>query len=145
MLLSQSSEYAIRAVLFIARNGDDEYVSIGEISGELDISFHFLTKILQKLTRNNILISYRGPHGGIKLARNADQITIMDIVTVIDGIKIFTNCILGLPDCNDAHPCPLHESWVRHRKEIALEFKRLTIKTLVEQTARYGLRISAMK
>lgn len=142
MILSQSCEYAIRAVLYIAGKGQGNYVSIGEISKSLDISFHFLTKILQKLTRNRLLISSRGPKGGIKIAGNLDEISILDIVTCVDGMKLFRECVLGLPDCNSAHPCPLHDNWVRHRQELAQEFRDLTVGDLIKQRKKYRMRLT---
>jgi len=76
------------------------------------------------------LVSCRGPKGGIKLAKNAADIRVMDIVSCIDGLKQFNNCILGLAECNERHPCPLHGSWAGHRDEISKDFNNLTIKDL---------------
>ena len=63
MLLSKSTEYGIRATLYLTSLKQDGYVSIRAISDELDISFHFLTKIFQKLTQAGLLQSFRGPRG----------------------------------------------------------------------------------
>lgn len=144
MVLSQSCEYAVRAVVYIASKKEDQYVSIGDISGELNISFHFLTKILQKLSKIGLLDSYRGPKGGIKLAKNAEDISVIDIVSCIDGLKLFSNCILGLADCDERHPCPLHDSWAGHRREISRDFEKLSIKDLVELTNKYSRRMAVV-
>src|SRR5690625_7578709 len=86
----------MRATLHLATLKSDGYVSIRAISEELDISFHFLTKIFQKLTQAGILASFRGPNGGVALARPATRITLLDIVIAIDGPELFTECVLGL-------------------------------------------------
>ena len=141
MILSQSCEYGIRAVIYIAKNSTDDYISIGRISRDLDISFHFLTKILQKLSREKILVSSRGPAGGIRLAKQENMITVMEIITAIDGKRLFGDCVLGLAECNDAHPCPFHDTWVEHRKKLAREFRQINIGDLAEQTRINELRI----
>jgi Rrf2 family protein len=143
MLLSRKCIYGLRAVLCVAQNNDDGYVSIREISEKLKISFHFLTKILQILTQNQIMISYRGPNGGINLAKSKKEITILDIVQLIDGDQIFQECILGLPNCNESNPCPLHESWTSSCQALKENFSNMTIEDLVHKIKESNLRISA--
>ena len=76
------------------------------------------------------LVSCRGPNGGIKLTKNAGDIRVMDIVSCIDGLKLFNNCILGLAGCNERHRGPLHVSWAGHRAEISKDFNHLKVKDL---------------
>jgi len=143
MLLSRKCVYGLRAVLYIAKNNNDGYVPISEISENLEISFHFLTKILQILTQNNIMESYRGPSGGINLAKPATEIKIIDIIRFIDGDQVFHQCILGLPDCNDAQPCPLHDQWTSYCKSLKDNFSKMTVSDLVLKIEKSGSRISA--
>ena len=110
-MLSKSCVYGLRAVIYMASIKKDSFVSIRQISEKLDISFYFLTKILQTLTQKNILVSFKGPNGGIRLAKPADQVTLMEIVLALDSAKVFEQCILGLPGCGILNPCPLHEDW----------------------------------
>jgi Rrf2 family iron-sulfur cluster assembly transcriptional regulator len=142
MFLSKSCVYGIRAVLYVALKGDREYVSIRKISDELNISFHFLTKILQKLTQNELMNSYRGPSGGINLAKSAHKITILDIVSAIDGKKIFEDCMLGLAGCDEKHPCPIHDTWSIYRDKIKSEFTNTTVQDLIENIKKSNLRLS---
>lgn len=111
MLLSKTCIYGLRASVLLATKKQDDFITIRELSDELDISFHFLTKVLQKLTKSELLESYKGPNGGVKLARSASSITFMDIVVSIDGDSIFHECALGLPGCGMLKPCPLHDQW----------------------------------
>lgn len=116
-LLSKSCVYGVRAVLYVAgRPMGERYVSISEIAEQLGLSFHFLTKILQGLTERGILVSYRGPRGGVALGRPASRITLLDIVEALDGPEMFRSCILGLAECGARKPCPLHREWARQRK-----------------------------
>lgn len=130
MLLSKSCEYGMRAALFIAAIEGDKYVSIREIGDKLDIPYHFLTKILQKLTLSGLLKSMKGPNGGVRLERNRDNIQLLEIITAIDGDELFTECILGLPNCGNAKPCALHSTWVSHREGIKNMLKSTTLEEL---------------
>ena len=118
-LLSKSCVYGLRATIYIAtRQADQAYVPIREVSRELKLSFHFLTKILQTLTEDGLLRSYRGPSGGVALAKPANKITLLDVVNSLEGKDLFRRCVLGLARCGDRKPCPLHETWARHRGEL---------------------------
>jgi Rrf2 family transcriptional regulator, iron-sulfur cluster assembly transcription factor len=111
MLLSKSCIYALRASVLIATKKNDGFITIRELSDELKISFHFLTKVLQEMTKAELLESYKGPNGGVKLARPASKITFMDVVQSIDGDYLIHECVLGLPGCGLLKPCALHDQW----------------------------------
>ncbi|KAA3634890.1 MAG: Rrf2 family transcriptional regulator [Calditrichaeota bacterium] len=142
MLLSKSCTYAVRAALLISKKKIDSgrnYIPVSELAKELDISFHFLTKILQKLTESKIMNSFRGPNGGITLTRSPEKIKIIEIVDAIDGMKLFESCIFGLPTCSDDHPCPLHKQWKLQRIEILKLFKTNTIHDLTINDDEFNL------
>lgn len=127
MLFSKGCEYGIRATLHLTTLKTDGYVSIREISDELDISFHFLTKTFQKLTQAGLLKSFRGPNGGVALARPANRILLLEIITAIDGPDLFTECVLGLPGCGEQKPCPLHNAWAAQREHLRTLFHQKTL------------------
>ncbi|MCK5101163.1 MAG: Rrf2 family transcriptional regulator [Cyclobacteriaceae bacterium] len=127
MLLSNTCNYGIRAVLFIATQKERKFVPIREISDKLDISFHFLTKILQELTRKKMMVSFRGPNGGVAIARPAESISLMEIIQALDGPDLFQKCLLGLDNCNDNYPCLLHEQWAIIRSNLIKIFENTTI------------------
>jgi Rrf2 family protein len=131
-MLSASCKYGIRAAAYLANKAaeEDEFVPIRTISKDLGISFHFLTKILQTLTRDGILTSYRGPKGGVALARAAKDTTVLDIIESIDGANLFSACILGLRTCNDRTPCALHGKWTKERERLSGIFSRMTLDQL---------------
>lgn len=111
------------------------YMSIGEISEKLSISFHFLTKTFQTLTQHGILESYRGPNGGVALTRSADQIFLMDIVNVLEGPDFFDKCLLGLPGCGVEAPCPVHDFWRETNRAIKQEFNVTSLAELGEKVS----------
>ncbi len=142
MLLSKSCVYGIRASVFLSLHTEREYVPISEISEKLNISFHFLTKILQVLTQKGLLISYRGPNGGVAFTRSPRDIVIYDIVNAIDGNEIFTGCILSLPGCGNQTPCPMHESWALVRNKIRTLFLTTSLADLARGVRENNLRLA---
>lgn len=141
--ISKSCEYGMRAALFVAAQKKEEgYVSIREISGQLDISFHFLTKILQQLTEQGIMRSYRGPSGGVQLAKPLKEITLYDIVIAIEGDAMFTQCVLGLEGCGEKKPCPLHARWEVERGRLGKMLKETTLDKVSRQVNKDGLRLA---
>lgn len=145
MVLSNACTYGILATLYIAKE-ERGYIPIREISDELGISFHFLTKILQKLTAKGYLYSLKGPKGGIKLLKDKNTVTLYDIVVTIDGSEIFTECVLGLPGCGHEEPCPIHDYWSPTREKLKEVFSK---KTLAETSKginemKYRLRIDSV-
>lgn len=133
MLLSNACEYGIRAAIYMAVNMSESYISVGKMSEDLNISFHFLTKTLQILTRKGLLKSYRGPTGGLGFAKDPAEITLMEIVEAIDGDGVFTACIIGLPGCSDENPCPLHDNWKVQRSAIQKTFGITSLQIVAER------------
>ncbi len=142
MILSKSAEYGLRAMLYLVTLERDSYVSMREIGEDLDISTSFLTKIFQKLTRDGILRSSRGPFGGVALARPAEEITLREIVVAIDGPGIFTECVLGLPGCGERNPCPMHAAWAEVRERLERMFDSETLAELSARIKDQDLRLA---
>lgn len=142
MLLSKSCVYGLRASLYLASQDNGEYVPIRQMSDKLDISFHFLTKILQELSAAGVMESYKGPNGGIKLTKAGTEITLMEIVVAIDGPELFTECALGLPGCGVDKPCPLHEAWAKTRDSIRGMLEETTLVELAEKGKKMNLRLT---
>lgn len=133
MLLSKTCIYGIRASVLLATKKQDDFITIRKLSDELDISFHFLTKVLQKLTKSELLESYKGPNGGVKLARSASKITFMDVVNSIDGDSLVHECALGLPGCGVLKPCPLHSQWSGLKEDILVTMNNISLAELASK------------
>ncbi|MBN4076341.1 Rrf2 family transcriptional regulator [Gemmatimonas aurantiaca] len=142
ILLSKSSTYSLRATLYIAASGGEKYMPVRKIAEELHISFHFLAKILQTLTQNGILKAFRGPNGGVALAKPAREILISDIVNAFEGRKYFDQCIMGLPNCGEATPCPLHEKWLHTQIQIRDLFEGTTLQDQADRIREMDLRLN---
>lgn len=143
MLLSKSCVYGLRASLLLASKEESDYTSIKILSEELDISFHFLTKILQQLTAADLLESHKGPKGGVRLSKSGKEIALLDIVIAIDGPDLLTECALGLPGCGVEKPCPIHEKWADTRDNIREMLESTNLVDLAEKGKAGNLRITA--
>lgn len=142
MLLSNPCMYGLRASVYLASKNEENYISIKKISGQLDISTHFLTKVLQHLTAANLLESLKGPNGGVRLKKPADKISPLDVVLAIDGEKIFTECVLGLPGCGHEKPCPMHNEWADLRSNIKKMLEESSLQEMAQKGKNGNLRIS---
>lgn len=144
MLFSATCNYALRAAIYIASYQQERpFIPIREIAANLGISFHFLTKILQILTQKGLMASFRGPHGGISLAKSADEISLLEIVRAVEGDDLFQRCLLGLEHCNDYNPCPLHSQWLSIRQRIQDLLSQTSLGKLSRKVLKQGLRLRA--
>jgi Rrf2 family protein len=122
-----------------------KFISIKQIADELNISFHFLTKIFQILSQHGIMTSARGPAGGISLAKPASEISLIDIITALEGTEYFKGCILALPNCCDKTPCPFYDFWASMREEIKNMFEQTSLEELGQKIKKHGLRLTSIE
>ena len=119
-MFSKACEYGIRASVFIAQNSEkDIRVSLKEIANATDSPVAFTAKILQKLAKNDILVSTTGPAGGFQIENHLlHKITLLQIVEAIDGDTVYNGCGLGLKECNAKDPCPVHNHFISIRNDL---------------------------
>lgn len=143
-MLSNTSKYAIRAVIYLALNGHkDDKIGIKQISKDLQIPTPFLGKILQSLAKHKLLASTKGPHGGFSLGKSACDISLMDIVEVIDGLDSFNMCVLGLKTCTESEAyCPIHSNYSGIREQLKNLFQTENIGVLVDKIKASGNQIA---
>lgn len=137
-MLSNSCRYAIRAIIYLASQPEKNVkIGIKKISGDLDLPKPFLAKILQQLTKQKILSSSKGPHGGFSLMKDPKSITLLDIVKTIDGDEILTNCVMHNGTCSSVSKlkisCALHEDYGAVRDNLVKLFSEKTIYDLVNK------------
>jgi len=135
-MLSNSCRYGIRAVIYLANQPlSSGKIGIKKISSDLNLPMPFLAKILQQLVKQKILSSSKGPHGGFSLLKDPRKITLLDIVTAIDGTDIFTDCVMHNGSCESIDrtktKCPLHDDYDLIRRNMVKVFSNNTIHDLV--------------
>ena len=129
-LVTKESDYAIRAVLFLAQN-QERYVSSREIAEKDNIPLRFLRKILIILKKKKIIETKEGVAGGIKLKKKAGNISLKDLITLFQGNVQFTECLFRGKVCHNRATCVLRERIINIETKVAEEFERITIKTLI--------------
>jgi Rrf2 family iron-sulfur cluster assembly transcriptional regulator len=119
MIFSRQCDYALQAVLYLALRPEGEMTPIRELADRLEIPYHFLGKILQKLTKKGLLRSMKGPNGGFSLGVPARNITLFRVVEAVDGVEFTSSCVMGFRDCSGESPCAVHETWAGLRQGIS--------------------------
>lgn len=133
-MISNKCKYALRAILFLAvESNETKKIRISELSEELKIPAPYLGKILQELVPKSIISSIKGPRGGFYLTKKNQQAPLIKIIEAIDGLAYFEKCGLGLEDCSDSHPCPIHEDFKISRDHLKTVFTNKTIRELASE------------
>ncbi|MUV04677.1 MULTISPECIES: RrF2 family transcriptional regulator [Flavobacterium] len=127
-VFSKTCEYAMRAVFYIAQRSYEGHKSgIKEIAENINSPEPFLAKILQKLSKEGLISSAKGPNGGFYFDGKDLSRPLADIVTAIEGDDIFKGCGMGLTYCSESNPCPLHEDFKKVRNQITHMLYQTTI------------------
>jgi Rrf2 family protein len=108
--------------------------SIRDLTGALRIPYHFVAKILQRLTRKGLVSSLKGPTGGFMLGHPAEKITLFEIIDAVDGTAALDACLLGFSECSSAHPCGVHKEWQKVRTSTKSILMNQTIAEMAQNT-----------
>lgn len=130
MRMSRTARYAIRAVVQLARTGE-ERVAAETLSRELDLPENYLSKTLHLLAREGLLDSTRGPGGGYRLAVPPGELPLLRVVEAFETIGANRECVLGRPECSESTPCTAHEEWKQVADRVAAFFRETTVEDVV--------------
>ncbi|MFB9119599.1 RrF2 family transcriptional regulator [Bergeyella porcorum] len=132
-MFSKTCEYAIKALIFIAQKTNSERkVGIKDVAEGIDSPEHFIAKILQTLSKKGFVNSSKGPNGGFYMDENTLEVTLADVVKEIDGDKILYECGIGLKQCSETHPCPIHNDFKVIREQIVEMLEKSKIRMFIE-------------
>ena len=111
-MLSKSTEYAIRALVFIQlQNAKKQKPGVIEIAEQIGAPKAYSAKILQLLTRNQLVDSQKGRGGGFFFKEGECDLSLLDVILVLEGSDYFHKCGFGLKNCDQNNPCPLHDNY----------------------------------
>ena len=123
----------MRSIVFVAKNASiDQKLGIKAIAEELDLPTPYLGKILQKLTRGKILEGVKGPRGGFYFKEESKDIKLIRIIEEIDGLEFFSKCGMGMHECSEVRPCPLHNDLKIYRDGLWELYNARSIRDLVD-------------
>ncbi|MEN7547021.1 Rrf2 family transcriptional regulator [Rapidithrix thailandica] len=132
-MFSKACEYGIRAVIFIvARTEQGKRAGIKDICKEIEAPEPFTAKILQNLSRMGLVSSMKGPNGGFYVEPHQAQLKLIDVVKAIDGDKLFTGCGLGVKECSEDKPCPIHHQFKAIRNSLQEMLENISVRELTE-------------
>lgn len=120
-MFSKACEYGIKATLYIAKQAlkSDKKTGVKDIAKAIDSPEAFTAKIMQILSRNGVVKSMKGPSGGFYISIDElEKVKLSKVVEAIDGDQIYRNCSLGLEECNEDKPCPLHAQFKVIREKL---------------------------
>ena len=131
-MFSKTCEYGIRATIFIASQSyQGNRTGIKDIAKKIDSPEAFTAKILQILSRDNIINSIKGAGGGFEIPKEKmKEIKLAQIVSALDGDRIFTGCGLGLTNCSEEHPCPMHYKFKSIRNDLVYMLENTNLEEL---------------
>ena len=133
-MISKACKYGIRAAIFVAsRAKEGVKFNVKQIAKEVDAPEAFMAKILQILNKQRIITSLKGPYGGFYIEEFQLKQPIINIVSAIDGMSVFNECGLGLKQCSEKHPCPMHNQYKMAREAFLNAFQQTTIVQLAQQ------------
>jgi len=129
MIFSKACEYGIKATIYIATQSlEDHRANLKDISTEIQSPEAFTAKILQVLVKNNIITSVKGALGGFEIEKSQmKRINLEAIVMAIDGGFNETLCVLGLKECSQKHPCPVHDKYKHIKSDLKSMLQNTTL------------------
>ena len=136
-ILSQTAEYALRALTYLAQQPAGTAADVGVLAERLDVPKNYLSKVLSQLARLGLVSSTRGKGGGFALRRPPESVSIYQIVAPFERFDGGPRCLLGQAVCSERHPCPAHRGWRDVGDHLTRFLKRGTLKDLAAGHTRW--------
>ena len=128
--ITRQADYALRAVMEVARLEDGERMPTAVIAERQKIPLPFLAKIVSQLSVKGVLEATRGAGGGVRLARNPGAVTMREVIEAIDGPITVNRCALDPAVCEFSSTCPVCEIFVDAREELVERLETSTFSSL---------------
>ncbi|MGH2521429.1 MAG: RrF2 family transcriptional regulator [Anaerolineales bacterium] len=136
MQITRQADYAVRAVLYLAQLAPGRRASTAQIARDQSIPVTFLAKIVSQLAGVGIVRATRGAHGGVTLARPAEEINLLEIVEAIDGPVLLNDCVLDHQACTLGDTCAVRPIWCEAQAELASRLRQTTFAQLRQATGK---------
>ena len=134
MQITRQADYAVRAVLHLSRIGGNQRAATSAVAQEQKIPPSFLAKIISQLSIAGLLHTSRGARGGVTLAREPKEITLLEVVEAIDGPIQLNECVGENSSCAFDHDCPLRPVWCDAQDELVKRLKNTNFEQLMAQS-----------
>ena len=134
MQITRQADYAVRAVLYLANLGTSERAATSTIAEEQRIPPSFLAKIISQLSIAGLLHTSRGARGGVTLAREPHEITLLEVIEAIDGPIQLNECAAKDSQCSFDSDCPLRPVWSEAQNELVSRLKKTNFSQLMHKS-----------
>ena len=134
MQITRQADYAVRAVLYLARLGGAERAATSSVAEEQRIPPSFLAKIISQLSIAGLLHTSRGARGGVTLARPPKDITLLEVIEAIDGPIQLNECVGDEANCSFDEGCPLRDVWCDAQEILVKRLKGTNFQQLLERS-----------
>ena len=135
MQITRQADYAIRAVLYITKLGENQRASTSQVAQEQRIPPSFLAKIISQLSIAGLLQTSRGARGGVTLAKAPEEISLLDVVEAIDGPIALNECVHEQDSCAFGDECPLRSIWCDAQDDLVSRLRATTFAQFANATA----------
>ncbi len=135
MQITRQADYAVRAVLHLARVGNAERSATSTVAKEQKIPPSFLAKIISQLSIAGLLHTSRGARGGVTLARDPQEITLLDVIEAIDGPIQLNECVGDNGVCSFEEDCPIKPVWCEAQEELVTRLRNTNFAQMIAQPA----------
>ena len=130
MQLSNSSQYAIRILAYMADQEDAKLMNATELSEALHVPYKFLTKIMTELVKVGLVVSIRGREGGYQFEKKTSEIKVSDILDIFNDSIKDEQCVLGIGFCNGMCKCALHDQWMEPKYLLQKMFRESSLEDI---------------
>jgi Rrf2 family protein len=130
MQITRQADYAVRAVLYLAQQLPGHQVTTAEIARKQHIPRTFLSKIMSQLSAGGLIHATRGAHGGVRLARPAVEVSLLDVVEAIDGPLLLNDCVTDPTTCPLGPNCAAHQVWCQAQADLVDRLNQTTFASL---------------
>lgn len=120
MEISRRTDYGVRVILDLATLSEGERASTQEIADRQSIPSPFLAKIISQLSLSGLVTTYRGAGGGVRLARPAAEISLLEVIEALEGPIRLNRCVIQPGACPRDEKCPVHDIWARAQAELSI-------------------------
>jgi Rrf2 family protein len=134
MQITRQADYAVRAVLYLARLEPTQRAATSQVAQEQHIPPSFLAKIISQLSIAGLLHTSRGARGGVTLAREPKDITLLEVIEAIDGPILLNECVADNSVCTFDDDCPLRPVWCDAQEELVNRLKGTTFQLMLDKS-----------
>jgi Rrf2 family transcriptional regulator, iron-sulfur cluster assembly transcription factor len=131
--INRQTDYAVRVILALSKKARAKRFSTSEIGREMLIPPALVQRIVAELAGGGFIVTQAGRHGGISLAHDPSQITLLQIVEHFEGELFLSDCVLKPAECPFERRCPVHCQWIRLKDLLRNEMAGITFKQLVDE------------